>query len=357
MSKFAGTSWTYAANGTAQPVTLRADGHLGLSDTAWRWTETGGTLTFLAHNGQPSLRFDRNILSAGRNRLRGEADGQVHELTAAPSDADWARLAAAIPEIVQVTASALHIRASERVMAAFARLNIFFGDAGRFGRERVIEMPLAAAIEPFACYREGHVLCPMGAFSYSNSAMHAGVQVGRYSSIAHHLGIFGRDHPMDWVTTTPLTYEHSYDAAAAAQKLFNQNQVPPLAFDGKAAFWPVIGHDVWIGTNVILARNVRIGTGAVLAAGAVVTKNVPPYAIMGGVPARLIRYRFGEPLIARLLASRWWECDIRVFNAGDIRQPEAFLDALEALPERPLLPERHIWAIDLVGEIVAGEGK
>jgi hypothetical protein len=78
---------------------------------------------------------------------------------------------------------------------------------------------------------------------------------------------------------------------------------------------------------------------------------------MGGVPARLIRYRFGEPLIARLLASRWWECDIRVFNAGDIRQPEAFLDALETLPERPLMPARHIWAIDLVGEVVAGQGK
>lgn len=70
-----------------------------------------------------------------------------------------------------------------------------------------------------------------------------------------------------------------------------------------------IGNDVWIGTNGIVLDGVTIGDGAIIAAGAVVTKDVPAYAIYGGVPAKLLRYRFDDQTIALLLRYRWWDRD------------------------------------------------
>ena len=67
-----------------------------------------------------------------------------------------------------------------------------------------------------------------------------------------------------------------------------------------------IGHDVWIGHGVIVVGNVTVGNGAILAAGAVVTKDVPPFAIVGGVPAKLIKYRFKPSIIAEIEKLQWW---------------------------------------------------
>ena len=70
---------------------------------------------------------------------------------------------------------------------------------------------------------------------------------------------------------------------------------------------PAIGNDVWIARGAIVLRGVTIGDGAVIAAGSVVTKDVPPFAIVAGNPARLLRYRFGEEDIRALLARKWWD--------------------------------------------------
>ena len=87
-----------------------------------------------------------------------------------------------------------------------------------------------------------------------------------------------------------------------------------------------IGNDVWIGGNVTIMRRVTIGDGAIIAAGAVVVKDVPAYSIVGGIPARIIKYRFDETIIKRLLNIQWWEygpdlmknCDITSINSLDI---------------------------------------
>lgn len=71
-----------------------------------------------------------------------------------------------------------------------------------------------------------------------------------------------------------------------------------------------IGSDVWIGANVIILDGCTIGHGAVIAAGAIVTTNVPPYAIWGGIPAKLIRYRFADHIIQALLHCAWWNRDV-----------------------------------------------
>lgn len=71
----------------------------------------------------------------------------------------------------------------------------------------------------------------------------------------------------------------------------------------------VIGHDVWIGARVTLMAGIAIGNGAVVAAGAVVAQDVPPYAIVGGVPSKVIRYRYSEDIVDRLQQTRWWKLD------------------------------------------------
>lgn len=78
----------------------------------------------------------------------------------------------------------------------------------------------------------------------------------------------------------------------------------------------VIENDVWIGDNVMIMPEVKVGTGAILGAGAIVTKDVPPYAIVAGNPARIIKYRFDEETIQELLASKWWEWDDETIKAN-----------------------------------------
>lgn len=68
-----------------------------------------------------------------------------------------------------------------------------------------------------------------------------------------------------------------------------------------------IGNDVWIGTSAVILSGVKIGHGAVVAAGSLVTKNIPPYAIVGGNPAKIIKYRFNEDKIKELLEMNWWD--------------------------------------------------
>lgn len=71
----------------------------------------------------------------------------------------------------------------------------------------------------------------------------------------------------------------------------------------------IIENDVWIGDNVIILPEITIGTGAIIGAGAIVTKDVPPYAIVGGNPAKILKYRFSKKVIDELLDSKWWEWD------------------------------------------------
>ena len=69
----------------------------------------------------------------------------------------------------------------------------------------------------------------------------------------------------------------------------------------------IIENDVWIGYRVTILSGIRIGNGAIVAAGSVVTRDVPPYSIVGGVPARIIRYRFNQEIIRELLTDKWWD--------------------------------------------------
>lgn len=140
--------------------------------------------------------------------------------------------------------------------------------------------------------------------------------IGRYCSIGNGvvLGQEKRNHPTDWLSTHPFQYTDTaweYDA--------------PIEM-------ATVGHDVWIGHEALILEGVHIGTGAVVATRALVTQNVPPYAVVAGVPAKVIRYRYPEDMIERLLASRWWERDHEALKGLPLNDPAACLDQLDGLP-------------------------
>lgn len=120
-----------------------------------------------------------------------------------------------------------------------------------------------------------------------------GVTVGRYCSFAPTSYVFLRNHGVDFIALTAYLYQPKLGVV-------DEDRLPLAKLD--------IADDVWIGHNAtILSSAPSIGRGAVVAAGAVVTKPVPAYAIVAGNPAKVIRYRFTPEIIEQIEASRWWE--------------------------------------------------
>jgi virginiamycin A acetyltransferase len=106
----------------------------------------------------------------------------------------------------------------------------------------------------------------------------------------------GGNHHTAWLTTYPFPiFRHGWESAM------------PESWPNKGD--TVVGNDVWFGHDALVMPGVTIGDGAIVATRAVVTRDVPPYAIVGGNPATVLRYRFDEATIARLLAVRWWDWD------------------------------------------------
>lgn len=139
------------------------------------------------------------------------------------------------------------------------------------------------------------------------------VSIGRYCNIAAGCWIAPHDHPIDWLTMNSIAYEAKsfdwYQRGRGDQPISTVSYTPQK---------PVkIGNDVWIGSHVFIKGGVTIGDGAVIAAHAVVTKDIPPYAIVGGCPARIIRYRFDEETIRELREMQWWNYDIADFGVVD----------------------------------------
>ncbi|RXG07172.1 CatB-related O-acetyltransferase [Bacillus cereus] len=135
--------------------------------------------------------------------------------------------------------------------------------------------------------------------------------IGRYCSIGPSVKIGLGKHPIDMVSTSPIFY--------------NPNNILNINISRESRYIEheetIIKNDVWIGANSIILDGITIGNGAIVAAGAVVTKDVPDYAIVAGVPARVIKYRFNAETIKELSSSLWWEkraedleSDVSLFN-------------------------------------------
>lgn len=143
-----------------------------------------------------------------------------------------------------------------------------------------------------------------GKYTYGNCTVHTWgepytLRVGNFCSIAGNVNVYtGGNHRTDWITTYPFGHIH--------KNIFN-------TFDGtghpKSNGHVIIGNDVWIGANATIMSGVTIGDGAVIANNSHVVKDVPPYSIVGGNPAKVIKYRFSEEQIAKLLEIKWWSWD------------------------------------------------
>ena len=128
--------------------------------------------------------------------------------------------------------------------------------------------------------------------------------VGNFCSIAGNVKIYlGGNHRSDWVTTYPFGHIH--------QNIFNNfNGEGHPSTKGDV----IIGNDVWIGGNVTIMSGVTIGDGAVIANNSHVVKNIEPYSLVGGNPAKLIKYRFTPEQIKKLLEIKWWNWDDEKIN-------------------------------------------
>lgn len=124
-------------------------------------------------------------------------------------------------------------------------------------------------------------------------------KIGKFTSIASHVCINPVNHPMDRVTQHHITYRRlSYGFAETDDdQIFNWRRTNRVT----------IGHDVWIGHGAIIMKGVSVGTGAVIGSGAVVTKNVDPYMIVVGMPAKPIKIRFSKEIVGKLLQIAWWD--------------------------------------------------
>ncbi|RYZ89600.1 MAG: CatB-related O-acetyltransferase, partial [Proteobacteria bacterium] len=169
-----------------------------------------------------------------------------------------------------------------------------------------------AVIGGYSLISAGRRLFTIGSFSYSGSSLPTDFACGNYCSIAGNVSVMGTRHPIERISTSPFTYQ-------ASTAMFKR----PLEVMGVEPFhlrsdWlpsaPKVGHDVWIGSDALLATGISIGSGAVVGARAVVTKDVEPFSIVAGMPARIIKMRFSDQIVERIQALNWWHFPFPMFS-------------------------------------------
>ena len=167
----------------------------------------------------------------------------------------------------------------------------------------------------------------IGKFTGFNEHCFAGrVDVGAYCAFGARTALNPFNHPVSWLSTNEFQYHpKSFDWVEEYRDLVRLERTPDMMPRA------TIGNDVWSGHNVNVLSGVTVGDGAILAAGCVVTQDVPPYAIVAGVPAKVVRYRFSDKVIERLLKIRWWDFELSQLSGLNFRDVESILPRLEEI--------------------------
>lgn len=144
-------------------------------------------------------------------------------------------------------------------------------------------------------------------------------EIGKFCSIANNVIIGGAMHPVKWVSTSPVFYS----GRDSLKMKFSTHKLSEIKKT-------IIENDVWIGQYAMVKQGVHIGTGAVIGMGCIVTKDVEPYSIVAGNPAREIRKRFDEETVKKLLETKWWDFDEVELNTycKHFTDPHQFIKAL-----------------------------
>lgn len=252
----------------------------------------------------------------------------------------------------------LNLRATSNVSAAFDKLNVFFGYLQRLpeNSERIIKIPKSVTFEEYTSFMADEIY-EIGAFTYSESH-NLNIRAGRYCSIAGGLRVMGERHPYERVTSSSFTYAfrpewNKPQFIRAQNTLLGGIQSPDFPTDQQSDI-PVLENDVWIGQDVLLSRGITLQNGCVIAAGAVVTKDVAPYTIVGGNPARVLKMRFSSEVCDRLSRTEWWNFHPQVLYDFGYNDPLSFLTRFELAKDNGtlnLLAIRRLSWKDIMAEI------
>lgn len=179
----------------------------------------------------------------------------------------------------------------------------------------------------------------IGAYTYFGAGCRIGTlaKIGRFCSIAPSVTIGLGNHPTEYLSTHPLFFRSAGMFQAWPKPDIGIDRPPEVTKTS-----PIIGNDVWIGANSVIGRGVTIGDGAIIGAGSVVLKDVAPYAIVAGAPARLIRYRCSEERVEELKKLQWWRYPLEVMKDIPVNNLEQCIPILrEKLAS--LKPEQYTW--------------
>lgn len=219
---------------------------------------------------------------------------------------------------------------------AFLEEGVVLGNLKQIARSVTFEAPINM-VDVGALGNE-----TIGAFTYIGpSSEIKNTKIGRFCSIARNVAISPPEHPTDWVGSHPMQYN--------GLNWFNNNEnwenfSSDEVWRGNSAITE-IGNDVWIGRNVVIRRGIKIGDGAIIAANSFVNKDVEPYSVVGGQPARHLKFRFGCETRMALSKSLWWNWMPPKGVNMKYSDPDAFLKQFYALKESgelvPFNPKKY----------------
>lgn len=164
------------------------------------------------------------------------------------------------------------------------------------------------------------IQCKIGKFTYYGHGTFVGnneTVIGKYTSIADNVAIGPGEHPLDKLSTSPYFY-----VLPGLKKIEKPRTYCPAC---------EIGNDVWVGENAFIRAGVKIGDGAVIGACSCVLHDVPPYAVFGGVPARIIKYRFSKEIIEKLVKLKWWNLPDSIVAELPFDDVNAAIEKIEEL--------------------------